>query len=155
MTSVTKEYVDQQCMVGSGNAAWVPCVLAGGSNFDDFRAIDFIENRGANDLYLRLMLPLPTNKGGKKLYVSGVRVGLVDADDDDYLNMIKVIGLKYSTSDALYQNYGDWKSQQKVEYTFTGKNASGYDQVAVTLHIVATSYRDVKISGILLKCYYG
>ena len=155
MTETTQEYVDQACMIGSDNAAWVPCPLDGGSSFSAFRVIEEAMNLGTTDFYPKYTLPLPTNRGGKALYIDAVRVLLSSADTNDYLNMIKVLGLKYNGVVRYYENQGDWKSQQKVEYDFSNQNASNVDQVAVTLHIVATTGNDVRIRGVLLKCYYG
>lgn len=154
MTATTKEYVDQHCMIGSANSAWVPCILEGGSPQTAFKVIEGVRNLGSTDYYLQYALPLPTERGGLSLYVTGVKVELYAADATDYLDMIKVLGLTYSGITSHYSSHTDYKSAQEVNVDFADKDCSSDDVVVVTLYVNSSSVDECQIRGVLLECFY-
>lgn len=155
MTSVTKEYVDEQCLVGSGNAAWVPMALDGGNPEDAFHVVEQVRNNGGVNFYLQYVLPLPTIRNGKDLKLDRVKVLLWSADDDNYLSMIKVLGMKYNGITTYYNSNADYKDPGAIDINLSpDKDASGSDQVIVTLHCIVAEANKIKIAGVLLKVYY-
>lgn len=153
---VTQSYVDEACMIGNDNAEWVPLALDGGNPEDAYYVLEEVRNKGSTDYYLQYVLPLPTNRGGKSLRLARVKVMLAAANDDNYLNMIKVLGITFNTITSHYSNLGDWKSQQAVDKDITpDKNCQFDNQIIVTLHIKATNANSVQIAGVLLKVYYA
>lgn len=154
--AAVKDYIDKACMIGSANAAWVPCAFEGTNPEGSMRSGEQMENVDGTNHYPRYMLCLPTNRGGKKLYVSGVRVLVQDADNDDYLSMTKVIGITYSGSPtAILNSSTDVKSAQRHEKTFTATDCSSYDMVAVTLYCSVTTAYELGIRGVTVKAYYA
>ncbi len=150
-----KEYIDKACMIGSENAAWVPCSFEGTNPAAMVQSGEQFDNVGTTDYYPRFTLTLPTNRGGKSLRVAGVRILVQDADANDYVSMTKVLGLKYNTVTAILNTGTDIKSPTREEVLFTAHNCTQYDQVTVTLFCAATSAGQLGIKGVTLKCYYA
>ena len=143
-------------MWGSANAAWVPCVF-------DLESIDAsvlgtgygIKNTGALDPLITYQCSLPPVKGSLKLYVSGVRVGLYNADAGDYVNQIIVRGNTFNSINTINNDATDYNSPQRIEQTFVAVDCSGYDNVYVGVILAASQAGDLEINYVTLRCYYA
>lgn len=152
---VTQSYVDKACMIGSNNAAWVPLALDGGTPNDAFKVIEQVRNVGSTDYYLQYVLPLPTSRGGKTLYMARVKVMLTQADGNNFLDMIKVLGIRYNGVTNHYENQGNWDDQEDIDEDISPDKSAQYDdQVIVTLYANVASAENLRIAGVLLKVYY-
>lgn len=147
---------DADCMIGEENAAWVPLSLDGGDPNDAFHVIEEVRNNGSTDYYLQYTLALPTHRGTRTLKLDRVNVMLNDADDDNYLNMIKVLGRTNSGLITYLYSSAVKNRQEDIDLDINpDKDATGAKEVIVTLHIVGDSANNVRISGVLLKVFYS
>ena len=78
---------EKALMLGSQNSAFVPVVFeAPAVAFSTMKGGALYQNTGATNEYITYRLPLPTNRGGKKLYICGVKISVYLADANDYLD---------------------------------------------------------------------
>ena len=113
------------------------------------------ENHSANDFNVAFLLPLPTTRGGKKLYVDAYRVWCEDADADDYMNQFVIYGDDGDGSLTLINNDAtNKKSQGSWTDTITAHDCSGYQQVFVYLTLVSTTSGQLNFNNPFLRCYY-
>ena len=148
--------LDDLLMYGSAHAAWVPCifelpsiassVIGTGANLTNVAALDPV---------VAYVCPLPTVKGSLKLYTSGVRVGISDADADDFLNQVVVRGTTYAGITNLNNDTTDYTSAQRVEQTFVAVDCSTYDQLLVSLVLACATGGELDINYVTLRCYYA
>ena len=155
--TITVANIADLLMFGSANAAWVPCLLFGGAPRADWETTydNFLYNIGANALDISYTLPLPTTKGSLKLYVAGTRVGLKDADVDDFVTTVYVYGNTGTTITSLNAEANDLKTIDVHEDTFGAVDASSYEQVFVWIKTVQAGAAQLDINSVLLKCYYA
>lgn len=155
VTMVTQDEFEDAGLIGSSNAAWVPLALDGGLPEGTFNVTESVRNNSGTDFYLQYVLTMPTNRNGKYLRLARVKVMLMDADNDNYLDMIKVLGLKYNGITLHYENYGPWEDQTNIDQDISPDKSTQYDdQVIVTLHVNVTTANCIKIAGVMLKVYY-
>jgi len=145
-------------MWGSANAAWVPCVFEVSTTAGKLiNSGQNLSNLDGTDIWTLHTLPIPMLKGTLKLYITGLRVGLYDADDGDYITGAYVAGQKYNAaSDLFISDATDYKTAQTlITYTCAAKDCSAFDAVRVTLSLFCTDNVALDISSISLRCYYA
>ncbi len=153
-------YLNELLMYGSANAAWVPCVYIDESSstrkYYINAAAGTILNVDDTDTNMRWDLPLPTVKGSLKLYISGVRLSLLDADAGDYVNTTTVYGK--TTTGGLTSLASDTTNYNTAAtlftYTFAAADCSSYLGVMTWLAVVATNAADFDIMDVQVRCYY-
>ncbi len=144
--------------IGASNTMLVPCILEGPRDLGwDGTSID----RGGLTVtafaeeYMTFALPLPTNRGGLKLYVDGAYVGIEDADSQKLVTSLEVIGVTQSTR-AVLQTFGGWSSPGTQGGTFSALNFGSYDRVAVSLGLFeGLGGGDLRVNWVQLRCYYA
>lgn len=142
-------------MIGVSNKQWVPCVFDGSSDNSASKVIESVQNVGGTDFYFYYTLPLPTNRGGLGLRVDTVMVLMKDADANNKLTMVKVLGHTYNTSTTLMNNNTDHYSIEPLEIgSFTTETAYLHNIIQVALYANVSSVSDLKVLGVLLRCYY-
>jgi len=154
--NTSANYLNSLLMYGSANAAWVNCTF-------DFESVDAsilgtgygIKNTGALDPLITYQCPLPPLKGSLKLYVSGVRVGLYNADAGDYVNQIIIRGNTFNSVNTINNDLTDYNSPQRIEQLFAAVDCSGYDNVLVGIILFASQAGDLEINYVTLRCYYA
>ena len=160
LTTATQAQIDDLLMFGSANAAWVPCIFTTDST-DGLKRVQvdsgsgFFSNYGAITLSIRWDLPLPTTKGTLKLYVSGSRIVINDADAAAYVTQTRVYGLVKTGLTQLNADTTDYNSQDDWDDTFAAVDCSGYNSVFVWSDIVTDATDELKIGAVLLQCYYA
>ncbi len=152
--------VDLEAFLGIGvaNAMLVPCILEGPRDLGwDGTSIE----RGGltmtvvDDEYMTFALPLPTNRGGLKLYVLGAYVGIEDADSQNLVLSLEVIGVSESARTVL-QTLGGWSSPGTQGGIFTALNVGSYDRVVVSLGLFeGIGGGDLRVNWVQLRCYYA
>jgi len=150
--------LEEALMLGSANAAWVPCPLEFVYIEAYFRmtVTGTITNIGGNDMWPVFSLPLPTNKGSLKLYVAGTRIGISAADADDFITTTRMLGFTGGASPTvLDSDTTDKNTVAEHEDTFTAVDCSGYDNIKVQLYCSNTDATDLAIDWVLLKAYYA
>jgi hypothetical protein len=100
-------------------------------------------------------LPLPTIKGSLKLYISGIKIGISDADANDYLTNYTIYGFTFDTRTNLRNITTDYTSAQEIEDTFTAVDASSHDRVAISVQVFGTTAYEFDLNFINLRCYYA
>jgi hypothetical protein len=172
--TTVKEYCDTHLMIGSGNATFWPCLFKFDSLNSAVRTINssgLVSNVGAADPAWYYELTLPTNKGGLKLYITKLRVGLYDSDANDFPFNVYVQGVDYNSitnitgSPFATQDSGDswgetspgvWPGQVEQTKTFSSaQDMSGYRKVLVWLNNSTTGANELDEASVELECYYG
>jgi hypothetical protein len=158
-TTLTGAQLEDLLMFGSGNTTWYPCSWIGhsGTTRDYYISLGtgHISNLNANDAGLRFDLMTPTVKGGLKLYITGSRVVINDADAGDYIDTTTVYGYTNSALTALNQDATDYNSPAVWDDTFGAVDCSSYNGVFVFLNTVVTDANDLDLAGVFLQCYYA
>jgi hypothetical protein len=155
------EMVDQNNGSGSSNSYWMPCIHEGTDQpgkvlFAGWR----LSNVDSTDLFTFYKLPLPTNKGGLKLYVESMKVSVFDADANDYVNVFEVYGNDSQSGGAtaatlINQEATNRTAAGEYETTFTATDCSSYVNVMAGLGLVCTTAAEVDIVDVSLKVYYA
>lgn len=144
-------------MLGSANAAWVQCSYAGCTNgsFEAGIATGTLTNTGASAPdYINLTLPLPTAKGGLKLYVSGTKIGILDADAAAYIDLTYVRGYLSSVPTNLDIDTTNKNSLGEKTDTWTAVDCSPYRAINVMLSCVTDVANELDIYYVAVQCYY-
>jgi len=143
-------------MIGSANSALVPCSSwswTGGIAVWSGGAIK-ISNEAGTNYAINLVAPLPTNRGGLKLYIDGINISVADADADDYLDQVRAFGLDFNSLVTLHTDTTNRTSANEYLYTFTAVDVSVYKQVLITINMVATDARQGDIAAVAARVYY-
>ncbi len=142
-------------LFGSGNAQYYPCILQ--SEYGHFSwGTPRYENIATGTVYLHGTLSLPTMLGGKKLYITHMRVGVYDADATDYVTEVALYGANGTSFVREWYNDSNKETPNDYEYTFPSPiDMSSYDRVHIRLVGSCTIAKALDISYINLKCYYA
>ena len=153
--SLTQAQLEDLIMFGSGNAAWVPCTYELAYTNTRVAAIGgFIVNTGTDNPTLVFGLPLPTLKGTLKLYVSGTKIGVADADSDAYITDRVVVG-HTSTRTTLDSNLDNLTTVAEHSDTFTAVDCSSYTAIKFEVGCVVDAANELDIAHASLRCYYA
>jgi len=150
-------YLNALLMYGSANATWVPCVFETGTAAGKTTASgQNLSNPDGTDTWWLFGLPLPTVKGTLKLYVTGLRVGIFDADAGDYVSGAYIAGQTYNgASVMILSDTTDYTAQALITYTCAATDCSSYEVLRVTLNMFCTDANDLDISSVCVRCYYA
>ena len=117
-------------MIGSANAEYVPlCFETTSVGGDHARASGYIENDSTTDHWAQWVLPYPTTRGGLKLYVSGIKILVYDADANSYVDTANIYRGTETGTTLIYSNTTNRQSQGDYTSTFTAVDCSGDDFV--------------------------
>ena len=151
--------LDDLLMYGSAHAAWVPCVYSDHTNVARKYLVNstsgMVSNADATNASLRFDLQLPTTKGSLKLYISGSRVSLYDADADAKIDTTTVYGLIKTGVTSINADTTDYNSQDDWDDTFVAVDCSSYNGVMVWLAAVVDAANELDIASVSLRCYYA
>lgn len=145
-------------MIGSANSEYIVCEY--NEHSSTTRAIrnfgQGITNVSATDPTINFVLPLPTNRGGKKLYIGGVKLAVLDADANNYVTLIDLVGFTYAGGHNVIDTNGtDYTTPQEVEDGYgTDYDVSSYDYVVVKVSMWVDTADACDIGNPLLDCYY-
>jgi len=157
-----KKYVDDNAgasdadlMIGVANRVWVSMLYETWNTGRPQATYGRLTNIDANDAYWLFKLPLPTNRGGKKLYIDGLKVELADADGNDYITTVIVYAMRYDFgTTALFSDNSNKTSPASITYPFTAIDVSTLSQVSVLVGTVLTNAGDLDIADVSMRCYY-
>jgi len=144
-------------MITSTYAAWVPLGFygadAGLMEYTGGLSMSIID---ANvDMIFYQLSGIPPLKGSLKLYISGVRVDLDDADASNYIDRMRVLGMSDGAGWAtLNDNNTNYTAAEYIEYTFAGVDASAHDTVGLYINLVSANAGNIDIRSVMLRCYY-
>jgi len=157
-----KEYVssvssDADLVIGSTNATWINCVVESWYPLAAFYTTQngTIWNENATDGDVVFSVPLPTTRGGKKLYINGVRVSLKDGDSSNYVDYTEILGLS-DTSYTAIDHHPDSLYPAGL-YTDTSMNVdcSSYHIIRVSLACQNTAHNLLNIQFVTVRYYYA
>ena len=152
------DFVDAATMIGSANSEYVVCKYNEHSSTS--RVIrnfgGYITNVNATDPIIYFVLDLPTNRGGKKLYIDGVKLAVLDADIDNFVSAIDLYGFTYAGGVVVIDaNPTDYTVPQEVVDGYgTVYDVSAYDYVGVKVSLWVDTGGACDIGNPLLDCYY-
>ncbi|KKL17417.1 hypothetical protein LCGC14_2485800, partial [marine sediment metagenome] len=156
--ATTKIYVDAALMIGSANAEWIPCAYMDSAIVDTWRVsnVGTLDNLGATNTSITFTLPLPTNRGGKKLYINGYSIGIFAADADDYVNNSFLKMSKFDTVTTIPNSLvtTNRTAQGEFDTTFAAVDVSGFNQIYLILEVVNTNANQLRITNVAIRCYY-
>jgi hypothetical protein len=155
-TGFTLTQLEDLLMYGSANAAWVPCQYVGATVPTDFYMQTYgLVAAAASTAWVWFDLPLPTTKGTLKLYCTGARIDLQDADANNYIDRM----ITRYRSDAGVQNLSDNSTNRTAQGTFTDSFAAVDCSPGTTCYVrllVSTNGADnLKIASVEMQCYYA
>lgn len=139
-------------------ATWVPCAYVTNDLMEVWdESTAMLSNPSTNNQWLLWNLNLPPVKGTLKLWVTGVRVGLFDADANNCVSEMLVYGVKYNgaTSLTVTDRTVDKNSQGLHEYVIANNDCSTYENVAVKFQVELANVGALDISSVALLCYYA
>ena len=98
---------------------------------------------------------IPFNRGGKKLYVDGVRFGVAVADPTDYLTTVeaRVVSLA-GTSTQRYISTTNRTSAQTVTSNITAFELGSYSACMFRITVISATAGQCSITTPELRCFY-
>ena len=131
-------------------------LLMGHSNlFTDLDMSNYLlSNRTTTSGIVGFVIPLQSTRGGKKLYVSGTRVLVRDADTSNYIDRIRLFGVTHNSDTTIDDlNPADYKTVGIKDDTFTAVDCSGYVLVICYIDITVATANNLEFYP-LIRFYY-
>lgn len=147
-------------MIGEANKEWVNGNLMGGQYNNEYYVgtTGEIININANDFGLVFNLDLPFTRGGKTLHYDGIRIGIADSDNDNYITNVR----SYRWTDH-QTNVRDVSVDHDVvngkgvgEFTFVIANqtCAGCEALTAFVSVVGTNADGFGLSYLQFCCWY-
>ncbi len=162
-TLALTSYVDAHLMIGTSNSAWTNT-----SFWIEYPRGEFISQGGTmynasdQDCFGFFYLDaLPLVRGGLDLWIKGIRLGVFDADGNNYITRTRVFGIDYNSITSKYEETADldtpaeYYSGDGTMAAMTPFSCSGFRQILVIIDVFATTEALFDIVGIELECYYA
>lgn len=147
--------LEEALMLGVANETWVPCIFEAGYFPESWRTTGSqMQNIDDQNQFFHYALHLPCVKGSLKLYVSGIKIVLTDADANDFLNDWDVVGRKSDGNTVIDNNIDDLTSPNTYTHEFTGVDCSGFTQLSAALYATLTDAGELEIESVSLQVYY-
>lgn len=156
----TNYATEADLMIGAGNSAWIPCMFIGiqDSNDDSYYIYQStnIRNTGATDVDYAFVLPLPTNRGGRKLYINTFRLYCGLLNGTNYVTRVSVKGIYDDASPVNeWLDSTDKTTSGQIDYDLSDLDVSGYDQINLEVQTTVATAGYTRISGVWIECYYA
>ncbi|MCP4550877.1 MAG: hypothetical protein GY834_02300 [Bacteroidetes bacterium] len=152
---------DADLMIGAGNSEWIPCMynLSSDPSQDVFELQSTVlSNVTSTDGSAMYTLPLPSNRGGKKLYVKGTRIVLYDADANNFVTAIYTFmhptGSPPAAATQLLSEGANRTSAGTYESAYGAVDCSSAESVVALVTIDVDNANRLDINGMSLDCYY-
>jgi len=157
---ITSTDICDLLMFGSGNAAWQPCTVMHESAIGAFTVggTGYIRNAtAAANQSLLFSLPLPTNKGSLKLYCTGVRLLVNDADATNLIDSVELYGVTEVGLTGLNITDEDTDRVAQGDYTYAlaDTDCSGYDTMVVSIVCDTANIANLDFAVPLVECFYA
>lgn len=155
---------DANDLVGAANKAWVPAIHHNDNEPGSVYSVDAytVAYRGTTGYYNIFKLPLPTNLGGKKLYITGMRVYIKVADAANYVDRQILVGSPASNAagTTLHDDVANYPTglpgttDGSTEHTFAAVDCSSYRGILYLVRMVKGTDGVCRLHGAELQCYY-
>ena len=113
-----------------------------------------MRNITTGNKYVSFHVPLPTNRGGLKLYISRIRVGVNTADSNNYVDYTYLYLTTYNTKSLAFSDTTNLSSQQEKLYDPTDIDCSGYKQATIRTAIVTDTIGNLVWGPVEVEYYY-
>lgn len=155
----TEAEIDALLGIGIANKRWKNLSFSGTQTFDNIYVGGEWRNTGANDVSLVYDLTLPFIIGGThNLIITRCKVGISDADVDNYLNRFRCFGWSdYETLAGAFIDDGNNKTTaQEVIYDINPDITVGgvYERIFAFIDLFCTNAAQIDISYIKIEYYY-
>jgi len=153
--------VAEALMLGSANAAWIPMNFMGAEDFTEIKitSAGLISTTGASNTWYLFSLPMPTNKGSLKLYISNLKIGVYDADGAAFITTVNIRAFSGYTPSQLDTDGTNHSSQG--DKTFSGAvmpasaiDCSAYDSIYVACQVGVDAANELDFGNVRMECYY-
>jgi hypothetical protein len=148
--------VNAALMIGAANSAWIPCCFQrvnDSADINDHQTI-FRGSAASADALLGFLCPLPTNRGGKKLYVKGIRIQLQAADADDYIDDVSLRGITATGAATVQTDTTNRTAPGEYIASFTAEDMSAYKAALAMTTWAMNTANQLGLMGMQLDCYY-
>jgi hypothetical protein len=136
--------------------AWIPVVYETAKPPDKVQmAGPYFDNVDDTDFELMFRLPLPGIRGGQRLHIDGIKIGVFDADPANYVSKLTVYGVAFNSNDSVFVSEEPINSPQVKSHSFPATDVSNWESIMVRVWCSVSVARDLNISSVLLHCYYG
>ena len=134
---------------------WVPCIFELESIPGKVESSSWtIRNTEATEMKIMYAIPLPTQRGNHKLFLSAIRVGLHDADSENHVSTVQARGVIFNKGTVLVDVNNVWSSPQRIEIDVPDTDCSIYDNVKIIVYLKCATPSGVDISFVSARCYY-
>ena len=136
--------------------AWIPAVYELAVPADKVQmAGPYFDNVDDTDFQLMFRVPLPATKGGLRLHIDGVKVGVFDADPANNVQQYTIYGIAFDKNARLYNDNQPIVAREVRTMNFPAIDASSWEAIMVRVWCAVSAPHDLNISSILVHCYYA
>ncbi|MFW9975816.1 MAG: hypothetical protein ACFFDQ_11145 [Candidatus Thorarchaeota archaeon] len=136
--------------------AWIPCIFEVSSPQGRVHmAGPLISNTDDTDYQMMFRLPIPAMKGNMRLHIDGCRVGVLGADQANYVSQLSINGMTYQAMKVMFETKEPINAQNLKSYSMTPYDASTYEAVLVRIWCSVSEANKLHLSSVLLHCYYA
>jgi hypothetical protein len=142
--------------IGSSNAQWISCPFEDSYSSSSFSAsISNYNSTSSSNFWSRHIIPLPTTKGGKSLYIAEVEIYQAAADGNNYISNFYLASTNNGTETQHFYDSTDKTSTGVISYTFTDKDVGDEDIVFIKYQVVTSGNNLWKANYLKVKYYYA
>lgn len=145
-------------LVGAANKWWQACIFS----FDAAERTYLTEtspvvltNPTSGEWKPVFQVPMPCMIAAKKLYITGIRVDLDDADGSNYVDSVEMYGKKASGEDWIKNLPTDLDTIDTHEQTFAAIDCSAYRGIIVMLDCEIATASTLDVNSVEVQCYYA
>ncbi|MCK5605911.1 hypothetical protein KAR91_28700 [Candidatus Pacearchaeota archaeon] len=144
-------------MIGAANETFIPCVVDMEWQNRTITNADrqSIRPNSATDPVIRWTLPMPTNRGGLKLYINTARVDIFDADAQNYLDHLVIGQGDFDTQNDLLSDGTNRTAQGRYDYDLSNADCGAYSIVTVQTNLASSGANLLDLIGVSIGCYYA
>lgn len=150
--------VDAYFAIGVANRRYISCPLEAANDYSRYyiQVGGTLSNRTVNAFSGFYTVPLPSTIGTKKLYVDRIRVGLYDADDNDFLTNISLFNwTAHNIKTTEFTDATDKKIIEEVDYDPPAAIDLGSSKKTLIQAEIATNVAyEFELSYVQVRYYY-
>ena len=141
-------------MIGAANSALINLSFEIATAGTAVSGTHSINNAGAIDGWWLYKLPLPTNRGGLKLYIVDTVIELSDADVANCIDRVLVRAMRDDALLTHTDDAGDFNTIDTHVINDAAEDVSDYTSVIVTMLIKVGTANALECRGVMVECYY-
>ena len=163
-----KAYVDEINIIGTANAEWktfVPDVsrLNTGTGASFWHVTTgYHTNYSTGTSQINYVLPLETNKGGYKLYLKAFIIGILDADANNKITAVHIIGVNSGSAAYTLKDTDNTDHSTVGDKTFSGAtfpaaviDCSSHDHIQIQVNVITNTQYNLDLKLPRIEYYYG